>query len=215
MNRRTRRRLHPTTIVGEPMSDSPQPESVWARIERARETLAWNESQLGREALDNRTGYTKIKERGWSAHERTQERIIARLEREGFSGVWLRAGVPPERMDGSVLPERPKIVVQLARLARKLGMSSEQLVGLWVDLDAEGPLEKYPEDLQRAAFAVSYLDNRTLEDVRRAVDKLRGTSAWKGSWDIDKMVTEIRYTLRDIKPSGSGTMPIRLRNNKT
>jgi hypothetical protein len=193
------------------MTDSPQPESVWFRIERARNALGWNESRLGSEALKNRTGYTKIKERGWSAHERTQEKIITRLEQEGYSGVWLRAGVLPEKMDGSALPERPKVAAQLARLARKLCLDSNVLVGLWVDMDAEGPLEKYPDELQRAAFAVAYLDNRTLEDVRRAVDKLRSSPSWKSSWDIDKVVTELRYALREIKPSGSGTMPIRLR----
>lgn len=188
------------------MSDSPQPESVWARIERAREALQWNESKLGREALNNRTGYTKIKERGWSAHERTQKRIVARLEQEGFSGVWLRAGVLPEKLDGAALPERPKFTDQLHRLAIKLGMSSDQILGLWVDVDAEGPLERYPEQLQRAAFAAAYLEGRTLEDVRLAVEKARGSESLDPKASLDDMLMVIRVTVRAIKSGGSGTL---------
>lgn len=188
------------------MSDSPQPGSIWARIEEAREALGWNESEFGVKALKNRTGYTAIKRRGWSATERTIQKLISRLEQDGgYSGAWLRAGVLPEMADGSPLPERRKTTEQLIRLAGKLGLGHDQIMRLWVDLDSEGPLQRYPEDLQRAAFAAAYLENRTLEDVMLAVEKARASENWRTA-PIDDMLMVIRVTLRTIKRGGSGTL---------
>jgi len=189
------------------MNDFPQPDSAWARIEAARQALGWNESDMGEKALGNRTHYTKIKTRGWSAFGKTQERIIKRLEQEGFSGSWLRAGLLPERADGAALPERPKIVTQLAQLAAKLGLSAEQITRLWVDLDAEGPLQRYPEELQRVAFAAAYLENRTLEDAQRAVEKARVSDTWANyNSNVDDMLQAVRMALRSIKRGSSGTL---------
>jgi len=187
------------------MNDSSQPDLVWARIEKAREALGWNESELGTKALSNRTGYTKIKARGWAAHARTKEKVISRLEQEGYSGTWLRAGVLPEKVDGAPMPEQRKITDQLARLAAKLGLGSDQVMALWVDLDSEGPLQQYPEELQRAAFAAAYLENRTLEDVKLAVEKARSSDSWRGA-TVDEMLMTIRVALRSIKRGGSGTL---------
>ncbi len=187
------------------MSDSPQPGSVWDRIEKAREALGWKESDVGVKALRNRTGYTKIKSRGWSAHDRTLGRLLSCFEQQGYSAAWLRAGVLPEKADGSPLPERKKIVGQLTRLAAKLGLGADQLMRLWVDLDSEGPLQRYPEDLQRVAFAAAYLEDRTLEDVQLAVEKARSSENWRSD-NIDQMLMAVRYTLQGIKRSGSGTL---------
>jgi hypothetical protein len=187
------------------MNDSTQPDGVWTRIERAREALEWTDSDLGERALGTRTHYSLLKSRGYKAHAKTIEKIIQRLQQEGFSGAWLRAGILPERADGSPLPERPKIVVQLGLLAAKLGLDAEQVTGLWVDLDSEGPLQSYPEDLQRAAFAAAYLENRTLEDVRLAVEKARASETWRSA-SVDEMLMVIRVTLKTIKRGGSGTL---------
>jgi hypothetical protein len=186
------------------MNDFPQPNGVWSRIERAREALGWTDSELSERALGARTHYSLLKKRGFKAHEKTLEKIIHCLEQVGYSGTWLRAGVLPERADGAPMPERAKVVTQLARLASKLGLSAEQVMGLWVDLDAEGPLQRYPEELQRAAFAAAYLENRTLEDVRIAVEQARSSPSW--STGIDDMLMAIRIALRAMKRGGSGTL---------
>src|SRR4051812_49309666 len=112
-----------TTIGAAPMNDSAQPDAVWSRIERAREALEWTDGDLSENAGLTRTHYSLLKRRGFSATAKTQEKFIRRLEQEGYSGSWLRAGVLPERADGAQLPERPKIVEQLSKLAAKLGMS--------------------------------------------------------------------------------------------
>lgn len=186
------------------MKDSPQPDALWSRIERAREALQWTDGDLSERAVGTRTHYSTLKRRGFKATASTQEKFIQCLEQEGYSGTWLRAGILPERADGAPIPERPKIVLQLAQLAGKLGLSTEQVMGLWVDLDAEGPLQRYPEELQRAAFAAAYLENRTLEDVRLAIETARSSEGW--STGIDDMLMAIRMALRTMKRRNSGTL---------
>jgi hypothetical protein len=187
------------------MNKTAQPSAVWGRIETAREALGWTDGDLSMRALKGRTHYSLLKNRGFNAKSGTQEKIIQCLEQNGYSGAWLRAGVPPERSDGVALPEPPKNATRLAQLAQKLGLSTEQVMRLWADLDTEGPLQKYPEDLQRAAFAAAYLEDRTLEDVRLAVDKARSSEIWD-SKSVDAMLMAIRVTLKTIKRSGSGTL---------
>lgn len=192
------------------MKEPPPPGSVWSRIDQAREALGWSESDLGTKALKNRTGYTKIGERKWNSKGKTLEKILARLVGEGFSELWLRAGVLPVKSDGTSVPEAPRHSANLKLLARKLALKPEQIMALWADLQSEGPLEKFPEQLQRAAFAAAYLEDRTLEDVRRAVEKARENWSWSSDRGIDHFLSEIRLALRSIQPAGSGTrLPIR------
>lgn len=177
--------------------------SVWSRIEQARESLPWSERKLSEEALGNQTHYGLLGRRGWKSETETQDKVIAVLERLGFSGSWLRSGVLPERSDGDPLPESPKIIAQLTDLARKLGMPADQILELWTE--TEGPLEKLSDECQRAAFAAAYLDGRSLEDARLAVQRAQRSVEWRKGSGVTHMLQRIRFELELIKPA-SGTM---------
>lgn len=186
----------------------PQPGTFWARVEEARLSLKWPEDQLSRSAFgeNRRTHYTMIAARGWRSKTNTMDKLIVCLVEQGFSEVWLRAGIPPERSDKKALPEPPKVSARLAQLALKLHMPGEQLIALWADLEVEGPLERFPEKVQRAAFAAAYLDARSLDDVRLAVAAAQRDPEWRSGDGIDQILMNIRMALRHIR-AGSGLRP--------
>lgn len=196
------------TTIAAGMSAGPKPPppagSIWERIERARQALEWNERKIGAEALGNPTHYTKIWAGGWGARTTTQDKLIERLVREGFSESWLRLGTLPERSDAQPIPEPPKISTQLRLLASRLGLHEEQLLALWADLEGPGPLDKLSDEARRAAFAAAYMEGRTLEDVKLAARQvMRNKPGLKG---IDSWLHAIRVALEGIEPS-SGKRP--------
>lgn len=182
----------------------PPPGSVWARIEEARILLGWGEGELSKNALLSRTHYASIGARGWNAEAHTYDKLIVALVENGLSETWLRAGVLPIMSDGKPLPEAPRRSAQLRELARKLALKPEQVMALWADLEAEGPLEKFTDECQRAAFAAAYLEGRTLEDVRTAVQRAQRSESWIKGKGVDHFLAEIRFALRTVK-AASGT----------
>jgi len=187
--------------------DPPQPGTIWDRIERARGELEWNESQMGEYALGQRTHYSLIGKRGWNADPATINKIVDCLTARGFSEVWLRVGIPPERSDKKALHADQKLSAKLRLLGLKLSLKYEQLVELWTDLDLEGPLERFSEEVQRAAFAAAYLENRSLEDVRLAVFEAQRGEAWLKGRGADHYLMQIRFALSKIKAADSGSYP--------
>lgn len=184
---------------------SPPPGSIWERIEYAREALGWDQSTMGTEALENRSHYSKVMA-NWNPKFETIERLIRCLvDKQGFSEVWLRSAVGPEKADGSALPEPRTFLTQLRTLAGRLGLPEQELLTLWADPQGEGPLQKLPEDVQRAAFAAAYLEGRSFEDVRQAARQAMRSPSKKGA-GVDHWLAEIRRKLETIKP-GSGTRP--------
>jgi hypothetical protein len=194
-----------TTIAAVPAKKPRQPPpagSHWERIERAREELGWSGRDLGREALGVPMGYNTIASRNWQSKAGTLDRLIARLTQKGYSEAWLRVGTLPEKADGSSLPEERSVLAKLGLLSRRLARPHLEIIALWDDLGGAGPLEKFPEDVQRAAFAAAYLEGRSLEDVRLAVRAAQKKLA-RGA-GVDTWLLEIRKALEHIKP-GSGT----------
>lgn len=197
----------PTTIVAVTEKSPPAPPppgSIWARIERAREYLDLSGSALGEAALGGRQNYNTIRARNWRAMFDTVEQLMSYFAKEGFSPAWLWLGVKPERGGEEPLPIEKSVMEKLRLLARRLALPDDEVIALWGDMQGEGPLEKYSEDLQRAAFAAAYLDGRTLDDVRKAIQiasKNTTRGAGKETW-----LQAIRDALKTIKP-GSGQRP--------
>lgn len=201
-----KRRLAPTiaAVSETKLIAPPPPGSIWARIERAREELGLTRTSFGEEALDGRQNYNTIRARGWGGLFETVERLVSFLVSKGYSPTWLWLGTPPELGKGESLPLEKSVMEKLRLLARRLALPDDEVIALWGDLNGAGPLEKYSEDIQRAGFAAAYLDGRTLDDVRRAIqiaqkETMRG--AGKETW-----LQAIRDALKTIKHA-SGERP--------
>jgi hypothetical protein len=161
----------------------PAPDALWDRIEAARLILGWSESKFGAELLNNRTGYTKIKERDFGAHGRTLVKILDGLELQGFQKDWIMRGTgKPRNTSAAERPAKTRQEIALAVLA-EFGTPPAA-----IDAALEHHLELATETISSRVHSL----NRIIQAMHTGGKELEELRQGSGRW-----VAQQRYASRE------------------